>query len=238
MQDLHKQPIKDFFLGSIQATPLALSYFSFAIPFGILAVKLHIPPLLIILMSGFVYACSSQCLALSLMATLAHPLTIFIAVFLVNFRHFFMSMSLGAALPRSSFHSLFFIAWGNTDETYALNMIKYQSKAHFNSYNVLGTNITAHIIFIMGTMLGIFIGESFQVDLRYIIGALPVMFASLIALQIQKRMDIYLIALSIALTLALNPILPGKLPFLLTILLTPTIALLFNWKKEKKLSQT
>lgn len=218
---------KTFQKGVLEAFPIVFSYLILSVPFGILATKLGIPPWASIGMSVFVFAGSAQFICLQLIAVNAGLAAIVAATFVINLRHFLMSMSLGHALPRTRKRFLLYIAHANTDETYGINITKRKPLAFAN---VLGTNFFSHLGWIGGTAVGAVAGSVIPIEMKYVEGILPLMFVALLGSQIRSGKDHVLTLLAGALTLAFLQIFPGKWPFLITALSLPTLALL--WRKE------
>lgn len=217
-------PKNSFRRGVVEATPIVIGYLPVAISFGILGTKMGLPVWATIGMSTIVFAGASQFVALQLLTNGVGILPIALATFVINLRHFLMGMSLGSHLPRIKKRHLLYAAQSMTDETYGINI----AKKELGLANMLGVSSTAHFAWSLGTAIGALAGNFIPLDMKYFSGALPVMFVTLLTLQIKTKEDFSLTMLAMFLTLVLMFFLPGKWPFLISALLIPTLALCFK----------
>ncbi|NOZ07111.1 MAG: AzlC family ABC transporter permease [Chloroflexi bacterium] len=191
------------------ALPIVLGYVPIGLAFGALARQIGLSLWQIGLMSAIVYAGSSQFIAVSLLGAGAGLLTIVATTFLVNLRHLLMSSALSPHLPRLSNRFLSLLAYGVTDETFALNITRLRA-APLPAFDILGVHLTAQTAWLLGSLAGGLLGNlippgSFGVDF-----ALPAMFICLIVLQVRHRLDVGVVVLAGGLSLALMMVLPGS----------------------------
>jgi 4-azaleucine resistance transporter AzlC len=97
---------------------ILLGYISIGLTFGVAGRTLGFSLLVPAAMSIFVFAGTSQFLAIQLLIAGAGPLSIIAATFILNSRHIVMSLALrdrieGDRIPKP------FLAWGITDEVFA-----------------------------------------------------------------------------------------------------------------------
>lgn len=212
-----------FLAGVIQASPIVVGYAAVAIPFGVLASKMGFPLWAAVFMSFLVYAGAAQFIGLQLMVGMAPLVTIYIATFIINLRHFLMGMSLGSKLPHCKKRFLIYLGHSLTDESFGMNISKPKP---LQPPNVLGTSITAHAAWSISTLIGFFIGTQLRFDMKYFEGALPIMFVTLLGLQFKIKKDVLMAIVAAGITYLLMSWLPGKWPFLLASLVVPTLGLL------------
>jgi len=218
----------------LMAIPILVGYTAVGIPFGILAVKAGLPVWAIPLMSLFLFAGSAQFVAIQLIALGEGLWPIASAAFILNLRHFLMATSLGTMLPRLRFFPLIYLAQSITDETYGVNIGKISNDGEkIDPWSMFGTNIVAHLSWIVPTWLGAWIGSTIDIDMNYLAGALPVMFAVLLALQLKDRLHLLLAVLAAILTIGLIFVVPGNWPFLITALVIPTVATIYREGRKK-----
>jgi branched-subunit amino acid transport protein len=115
--------------GAAAAWPICLGYAPIGLAFGVLAQKAGLTPLEIGLMSVIVFAGSSQFIAVSMLSAGASMISIVATAFVVNLRHFLMSSALAVNLKNSDRKKLTFFAYGVTDESFAVNLTKYNLPA-------------------------------------------------------------------------------------------------------------
>lgn len=123
------------------ALPIVFGYVPIGLAFGALARQIGLSLWQIGLMSALVYAGSSQFIAVSLLGAGAGLLTIIVTTFLVNLRHLLMSSALSPYLPRLNGHFLALLAFGVTDETFALNITRLRARS-LTRHDILGVHLT------------------------------------------------------------------------------------------------
>ena len=181
--------------GVAAAWPICLGYLPIGLAFGVLAQKAGLSPLQIGLMSLFVFAGSSQFIAVSMLAAGASFLSIVATTFVVNLRHFLMSSALAVFLKNADRKKLSFFAYGVTDESFAVNLAKFRD-SQWDLNAALVTNQTANLTWIITTVLGGIGGQFIPAHAFGIDYALIAMFICLLVFQI--RGGIYVITAVIA----------------------------------------
>jgi len=189
--------------GITQAMPIVMGYVPIGFAFGVLAQKADLATLNILLMSLLVYAGSSQLIAVGLFAAGAPVLSIIFTTFVVNLRHLLMSAALSPYLQKWRKVELAAFAYELTDETFAVHSTGFVSAPH-NKAEVFATNITVQMSWLLGTGLGIALGQLITdarpLGLDY---ALPAMFIALLVLQIKDRIYVGVAVLTGVLAVAL-----------------------------------
>ncbi|MBC2581465.1 AzlC family ABC transporter permease [Clostridium sp. DJ247] len=149
----------DYFVRGIKAgIPISIGYIPIAITFALISKSSGIPNLISICMSLFIYAGASQFIGVNLMAMGASTLEIVLTTFILNFRHFLMSSSLSQRIAENtSIKLLSVLAYGITDETFAVASLKEEEK--INPWFILGLNIIAFASWNFGTCIGLLLGD-------------------------------------------------------------------------------
>ena len=80
--------------GFKKSIPVIIGYIPIGISYGILALNTDLSPYIIVGMSAFVFAGSSQLIAVNMLTAQAAIIPIIMTTFLVNLRHILMSASL------------------------------------------------------------------------------------------------------------------------------------------------
>lgn len=181
-------------IGLKDAFPIMLGYFSVAMAFGILVKSADLYLLDAVLFSTVVFAGASQFMVLNMLISGLPLLSIVTTTFLVNFRHFIMSASLGSRLNKPSRWQIPLIAFGVTDETFSVVMAKegslspsYVMSVNFFSYISWGTGTATG--FVLGTFIPDALGDSLGMGLY-------VLFMSLLVPEIKKAPKILWVALT------------------------------------------
>ncbi|MCY0863381.1 MAG: AzlC family ABC transporter permease [Sulfobacillus sp.] len=115
--------MKSLIAGMRAVWPIVLAYAPVSAVFGALAVHMHEPLLIAVLISALVYAGSAQFMLLS-MALAHNPIwTTIGTVLLVNMRHLFYGMTLKDRLTQWTPGEKALFAFGLTDEVYLWGMV-------------------------------------------------------------------------------------------------------------------
>lgn len=172
--------MNDFLCGMRLALPVVLGYLPVGFAFGVLAVQAGMNPLLVGLMSYFVYAGSAQLIAADLLTAGASTATVIVTTFVVNLRHLLMSAALTPYLQNWSKARLAWFSFEMTDETFAANLGRFASHG-VNKGEALGLNFIAHMGWVVGGVAGALfdsvIGDVKPFGLDF---ALPGMFIALL----------------------------------------------------------
>src|SRR5690625_687929 len=183
--------------GFIAGIPLILGYLPVAITFGVLAKQAGMSMTELTFMSLFVYAGASQFMGVNMITVGVGAIEIIIATFVLNFRHFVMSLSFMNQLREIGLRFRIPLSLLLTDETFALSSIHTKEvKEDKGAYFYLTILFTAYLSWIMGTILGGFLGEVIPEKLSQSMGiALYAMFIGLLVPSVKKELKVGLIAL-------------------------------------------
>lgn len=171
--------------GVYACIPTLLGYIGIGIAAGVVGKSSHLSVLEVTLLAVIVYAGAAQFIIAGLMLV-ATPITaIIFTVFLVNSRHFLMSMATAPAFRQYSLLNNIGIGTLLTDESFAVAMNALSNKEPINASWMHGLNLTAYIAWILSCLIGALIGEwlpnPMQFGLDY---ALVAMFIGLLYLQL------------------------------------------------------
>lgn len=201
-------------------TPVIFGYLPVAITFGLLANQQQLGIALTLALSAFVYAGASQFVGLTLLATGYTAFApVFLTIWLVNLRHFILSL---AYLPQTSEWSLlsklrFFPFL--TDETFAVLMSTKKMKR--DSSQAFAVAILSYGTWVTGSAIGFYSGEFVPDPKKFGLDfALTAMFVGIIVLFIKKRSHLVTLVTTLLLSLVFYGIFDaGKNSVLLAALL-------------------
>jgi len=191
------------------ALPVWLGYAAVGIPFGVLAAKQGLTPLMIALMSAIVFAGSSQFIAVSMFGAGAGMLSIIITTFFVNLRHVLMSSALALHLKGHSRWLLSLYAYGVTDESFAVNLTRF-TQGDWDIRRALFVNHSANIVWCISTVAGGYVGAVIPEGALGIDYALTAMFLALLVLQTTTWLMASVALLSGLLAVVLAGLWPGN----------------------------
>ncbi|MBR7001876.1 MAG: AzlC family ABC transporter permease [Neisseriaceae bacterium] len=157
--------------------PVLLGYIPLGLAFGIYGVASGMPLWVLALTCIFIYAGSVEFVLVAFIVAKASLLEVFIISFLLNFRHFFYTMTLLDDIKKLK-NRLYFI-YALTDETFALLVSRPKNK---NENTNLLFNLTAffnHSYWITGVLLGAFLGHNLPVRYDGVEFSLVALFAIL-----------------------------------------------------------
>lgn len=172
--------------GLRETLPIVFSYFGICFAIGVIAQTNGFTPLLVLLLSLFVYAGSVQFVIIGLLASQSPILAIFGAAFLVNARIILMSLTVAPHFHEQKLWKNILMASLLTDETFVLAM---------NKANYTGSKLTFRWFYpaalppylmmigasMSGALLGRYIPDPEQLGLDF---AIVAMFIGLVYLQL------------------------------------------------------
>lgn len=190
-------PIKDFKAGVIKAFPIMIGYLPIAISFGIIAMQSNLHLYQALLMSVTVFAGASQFMAVNMLFMGASGAEIVLAAFILNFRHFIMSMSLMNRLKSIPLRWKAFLSFGITDETFAVASADEDMTENSSRFYVLGMFAGAYFSWILGTLAGGLLSMAIPPGISESMSiALYSMFIALLVPAVRKKWRLGIIAVA------------------------------------------
>ncbi|WP_407668400.1 AzlC family ABC transporter permease [Oceanobacillus damuensis] len=183
--------------GLLTGFPIMLGYLPVALTYGVLAKQAGMSLTELTLMSIMVFAGASQFMAVNMIAVGAGALEIIIATFVLNFRHFVMSLSFMNQLRDFSLRWRLPLSMGLTDETFAVSAVNpNESKMEKGAFFYGAIIVIAYLSWIFGSLLGGILGDVIPEKLSQSMGiALYAMFIGLLVPSIKKEKRVALIAI-------------------------------------------
>lgn len=196
-RSVNKISVTMFKKGLTVGFPIMLGYLPIAIAYGVLAKQAGMSLLELTLMSAFVFAGASQFMGVNMIVVGASAMEIIVATFVLNFRHFVMSLSF-----MNQIRELFPFRWrlplslGLTDETFAVaSLHSAEAKKNKGFLFYLSLFIIAYLSWVFGSLLGGILGEVIPQHVSQSMGiALYAMFIGLLIPSVKKELKIGLIA--------------------------------------------
>jgi 4-azaleucine resistance transporter AzlC len=213
--------------GLMAAWPICLGYIPIGLAFGVLAQKAGLGLIEIGAMSIFVFAGSSQFIAVSMLAGGAAIASIIITTFMVNLRHLLMSSALAVFLRRIGRGHLSLYAYGVTDESFAVNYARFL-KGGWDLNRALVVNHTANITWIISTIAGGFCGQFIPAGALGIDYALIAMFICLLVFQFRGRKYVITAIIAGISAVIFSLIIPGNAYIILGAILAASLGVLIK----------
>lgn len=177
----------DFVSGLREGFPLAVSIFAYGLVFGVLARQAGLTYFDALLMSGVVFAGSSQFAAVAMISAGVGAGQIITATLLLNLRHLLMGASLAPYLQKVKPWKLALLAHGLNDESYALTISRFQRHGGSAAY-FLAVGIATFIGWFGSTVVSAagvnFLGDPKRLGLDY---AFYGVFIGLLVPQLKDR---------------------------------------------------
>jgi 4-azaleucine resistance transporter AzlC len=172
------------------AIPIIIGYLPIGTAYGVIARQAGLSFFESILMSVLVFAGASQFIGVGLLAAGAGFIEVVVTTFFINLRHILMSASLAPYLKKARSSLLPILAFGVTDETYAVSITRFREEKA-NQWYMLGVNFIAYFSWVGGSLIGALIGAGIPPYLQDSFAfALPALFIGLLILQIEGKLEI------------------------------------------------
>ncbi|MEN2767749.1 AzlC family ABC transporter permease [Ornithinibacillus xuwenensis] len=177
--------------------PIMLGYIPIAITYGVLAKQAGLSITELTLMSVLVFAGASQFMGANMIALGAGAVEIIIATFVLNFRHFVMSLSFMNRMRPVALKWKLPISLGLTDETFAVSSLHPEEAKEEKGFLFYASlTLTAYFAWVFGSFLGGVLGEVIPETLSQSMGiALYAMFIGLLVPTVKKELRVGLIAI-------------------------------------------
>ena len=229
---LYKRGVKD-------GLPVFFGYLAVSFAFGIMAKGLNIPSSGAVLMSAANFTSAGQFAAVSSIAGGAGYFALALAQLVINLRYCLMSSALSQKISsRAPFFHRFFMAFGNTDEVFALAV---SFKGELLPAYFYGLMTAALPGWVTGTALGVISGELLPARVLSALGiALYAMFIAIIVPPAKKSKivaGVLLVSMAASFAFSHLPVLSslssGTRIIILTVLLSALAAALFPVETEE-----
>ncbi|RDH43476.1 AzlC family ABC transporter permease [Zooshikella ganghwensis] len=192
-----------FISGVHQTIPLVIGALPFGIIYGTLALQSGLSEWATLAMSFFVFAGSSQFIAIGLLASGVSLELIILTTAIVNLRHLLYAASLLPIVKNLNYRWRALMAFGLTDETFAVvsshsakiqNMHQQQSTTdpflltnQYQHWLYLGSMFTLYFCWQIATFLGLYLGQTLPaIDQLGLEIAMPITFIGLLIPQLRS----------------------------------------------------
>lgn len=150
---------QEFKEGALASFPTSMGYVSIGIACGLVGSSSGISPLEMGLMSLIVYGGSSQFVMSALIFAHAPLFSIVLTVFLINLRHFLMSLHTTTIFKDNSLLGNIAIGSLLTDESYGVMLLEQAKGHHISPSWMNGNNLTGYLTWFVATVVGSVFGQ-------------------------------------------------------------------------------
>lgn len=225
-----EETLLTFSQGVKDCVPTLIGYISIGIAMGIVGAASNLSIVEVALMSVLVYAGASQFIICALLVSGSPFSVIVFTTFIVNLRHFLLSMTLAPHFMKYSLMKNIGIGSLLTDESFGVAVNKIVKRERINASWMNGLNVTAYIFWILSCTLGALFGK--WISNPEVLGldfSLTAMFLALLVLQLESmdrgKLKLYLslIVYVVLLMLVLCMFVPSYIAILLSTIIVATI---------------
>lgn len=220
---------EDWLAGARIMFPVVVSYIPLGIACGIVLQQSGFNPLAVFLSSLLIFAGASQFLIASMMMSHAVALEIIIMVLFINLRHLLMSSTFAQRLNKESRLFTMLFAHVITDESFAVNTMKFKLDPHWNTNKGLASSLVAWFTWVVSTVAGSVLGNAFEVSTVVMNFVLTAMFIYLLVSQMENKTMVWTGVFGLGIAVLLKMVLPNGI----AILLASILASLFGLMLEK-----
>lgn len=212
--------------GLLDGIPVALGYLAVSFSFGILARKAGLTTFQAVMMSALNLTSAGQFASLDVIAMSGSYVELALSQLVINLRYCLMSCSLSQKVdPAAKGFHRFLMAFGNTDEVFALSASVPGALSPFYTYGLMGAAIPG---WVLGTFLGAVAGNILPARVLSALGvALYAMFCAIIVPPAKERpvlRTVILLSMAASLVFAVAPVLREISSGMRVIILTVVIA--------------
>lgn len=215
------------------ALPICVGYLPLGFACGVALQSVGVHPVAIALMSILVYAGGGQFIAASLIGTGAGVLSLVSTILIVNLRHILLSWTLSPYLSEKKRGFLFLYAGEVTDESFAVNYVRFQS-GDWSPDQAIKLNHIAHFAWVVATVLGGIVGGLITFDVVLVNFVLTSMFICLMCMQLANKLYIIAGAAAAALAVLLKWLMGGSLYIIISAVAAATLVYFLDVSKEKR----
>lgn len=217
----------DIRTGVKETMPTVFGYIGIALAFGIVGKAAGLSPLIVLLMSMFIYSGTAQFVVVSMFISHSPLLSIVLSTLLISSRMILISVTVAPYFKNDSLWKNILLGTFLTDESFALGMNKLNFTNHTLSFQWLNTaNVISFLTWcfwsFVGAIMGNFVGNPEALGLDF---AIVGMFIGLLYMQViadrslNRKLQLIVIAFTLFLTYVGFIFIPSSLLILVVTLI-------------------
>lgn len=229
---MKKEEWRDGFKAMI---PVCISYFPIGLACGVLLQQAGFNSIAVLLMSLLVYGGASQFMIASMTISGVGFIEIVLMVFFINLRHLLMSSTIAGHLKNKS--NLFNLAFAQsiTDESYAVNMMKFKIDPSWTANKAMTAGVATYVTWASSTTIGALLGGSVSISTVVMNYMLTAMFIFLLVSQIENWVLFWTTIFAMVSAVILKVVLKNGIAILIASIIASLVGLgLANLKARKE----
>lgn len=225
-----------FLAGAKKAVPIMLGYTPLGLAFGVIAREKGLDVLQTGLLSLTSFTGSGQFVAVAMLGGGAGIPAILATNFLVNLRYLLFSASMAPRVKKMPAFVQSILAFGITDETFALNMSESDRKEADRDF-MFGVNFFSHLSWVINSVIGAAAGNLIPDIERYGLSfALPAMFIALLVWQVKDRNTLWVAVISGAVSVFTGLVTRSSISTIIATVIAATIGVIMCQHRQKSTS--
>lgn len=182
-----------------------MGYIPAAIAFGVLMRAAELPFWWALTLSVFLYSGAAQFALIPMLAQMAHPLSMWVNISIINLRHIFYALPLLTSLPRARLKRLYCL-FGLTDESFSVLLTLRKSEQRRIFLPFIFYNQSS---WVLGTVVGLFLGGELNALIPNLDFALTALFMILAYEQFKNHRQSWPIFMTLFIFALVHSIWPG-----------------------------
>lgn len=217
--------------------PIAFGYISLGFMGGAMIQKVGFNVVEILLMSALIFSGSAIFISANMLAAGINPqISIYLiaTILITNLRNVMYSSSLINDTKDLKGRKKIIFAQFVTDETFAINKICYGKDTEWDGDCALYLNLFGCLYGLIGNGLGGIFGQIVDIPLDLGFFMMSSMFIVLTVLQVHKKLDLIMVAISVIVSFAVLNVYQGGLDLIIIAMIVTTIGYFIDKNIEKR----
>ncbi|MGP6139379.1 AzlC family ABC transporter permease [Jeotgalibaca sp. A127] len=214
--------------------PVSISYIPLGLACGIVLQQSGFNAIAVFLASLLVYGGASQFLIASMTLSGAAVFEIITMVFFINLRHLLMSSTFAQRLNKESTLFNMMFAHVITDESFAVNTLKFKLDPKWTPQKGVAASITAWLAWVVSTVAGSLLGNAFEVSTVVMTYVLTAMFIYLLVSQMENKIMVWTGLFGLVIAVLMKMLLQNGIAILIASILASLFGLALEIIKNRK----
>lgn len=225
---------EDWLSGIRTIFPVSISYIPLGLACGIVLQQSGFNALAVFFTSVLIYGGASQFLIASMMLSGLAAFEIITMVFFINLRHLLMSSTFAKRLSKESPLFTMLFAHIITDESFAVNTLKFRLDSNWTTEKGMAASITAWLTWVFSTVAGSLLGNTFTVSTVVMNYVLTAMFIFLLVSQMENKLLVWVGLFGLVVAVLMKLMMPGGIAILVASIISSLFGVTLETYMGKK----